>query len=136
MIPSLEAVPVSKTDSMGNYRLQVPSPGIYSVWVKEYSRSNGVAAADDGILVEAGKVSTSELKWTNGRWIEGKVVDPQGNPVSQIVVSVHSAARPKSGGVQSVRTKEDGLSLSGFLLVEPMFIRNNKRLNQPITRLE
>lgn len=105
----------TKTDSRGNYRLQVPSPGIYSVWVKEYSRSNGTAAADDGILVEAGKVSTSELRWTNGRRIEGKVIDQQGEPVKQIAVSVYSPARPISGGVQSVRTKDDGT----FALVVP-----------------
>ncbi|MCA9140252.1 MAG: carboxypeptidase regulatory-like domain-containing protein, partial [Planctomycetales bacterium] len=96
------------TDSLGQYRLVVPSPGIYNVWLKEYRNSSGTVAADDGILVQPGKVAASQLYLSNGHWVNGTVVDPEGNPVGGIVVSTYSAARPQSGGVQSVRTKSDG----------------------------
>jgi len=99
----------SVTDSAGNYRLLPPSPGIYNVWLKKHPRSSrATAAADDGILVEAGKIATSELRVVDGRHLGGKVVDEDGKPVKYIVVRCYSAARPQSGGVQSVRTREHG----------------------------
>jgi len=99
----------SVTDSAGNYRLQPPSPGIYNVWLKKHPRSSrATAAADDGILVEAGKIATSELRVVDGRHLGGKVVDEDGKPVKYIVVRCYSAARPQSGGVQSVRSQEHG----------------------------
>jgi protocatechuate 3,4-dioxygenase beta subunit len=97
------------TDARGRYRLLVPSPGIYNVWLKAFDKDRTkIAAADDGILVEARKVSKSRLHLVTGRAVSGKVVDPDGKPVASIVVSCHSPARPMSGGVESTKTKADG----------------------------
>jgi len=99
----------STTDSAGNYRLKPPSPGIYNVWLKKHPRSSrATAAADDGIFVEAGKISKSELRVVDGRRLTGKVVDENGKPIEHIVVRCHSTARPQSGSTQSIRTKADG----------------------------
>lgn len=106
----------TKTDSLGNYRLPVPSPGIYNVWLKEYRNSNMTTAADDGIVVEAGNVSQSELRLTRGRRVAGKVVDQDGVPVKSIEVHCYSSARPQSGaGVKTVRADQDG----NFVFVVP-----------------
>ncbi|HEV3439554.1 MAG TPA: carboxypeptidase-like regulatory domain-containing protein, partial [Gemmata sp.] len=61
-----------------------------------------------GILVEAGKVSTSVLHLQTGCKIKGKVVNADGSPSANLDVSCHSAARPHSGGIESVETKGDG----------------------------
>lgn len=99
----------SVTDSAGFYRLKPPSPGIYNVWLKKHPRSQRItAAADDGILVQAGQISTSQLRVLDGRYVSGTVIDPTGTLVPNIVVSCYSAARPQTGGVQSVRTDRDG----------------------------
>jgi hypothetical protein len=67
------------------------------------------AAADDGILVEAGKVAASELLLVAGRKVTGKVVDADGKPFANLDVSFYAAARPLSGGgVQSATTKAEG----------------------------
>jgi RNA polymerase sigma factor (sigma-70 family) len=97
------------TDARGRYRLKVPSPGIYNVWLKAFDKDRTkTAAADDGILVEARKVSTSRLLLVTGRTVAGKVVDADGKPVAGLGVSCHSPARPASGGVESTKTKADG----------------------------
>ena len=98
-----------ETDSEGNYRLLPPSPGIYTVWLKKHPHSaRATAAADQGILVEPGKVATSQLRVVDGRHVAGKVLDPEGQPVEHLVVYCYSAVRPQTGGVQSVRTEADG----------------------------
>jgi protocatechuate 3,4-dioxygenase beta subunit len=97
------------TDADGRYRLRVPSPGIYNVWLKEFGTdSSKTAAADDGILVEAGKAASSELHLVDGRKVTGKVVDADGIPFAGLTVNCHSPARPPSGGVQSAKTNADG----------------------------
>ncbi|HEV3385513.1 MAG TPA: sigma-70 family RNA polymerase sigma factor, partial [Gemmata sp.] len=99
----------SITDADGRYRLTVPSPGIYLVWLKEYDKEpTKTAAADDGILVEAGKISASVLQLQEGRKIKGTVVNSDGSPSANLEVSCHSAAQPHAGGVDSVKTKDDG----------------------------
>lgn len=97
------------TDARGRYRLIVPSPGIYNVWLKKFDADPSMtAAADDGIVVEARKVASTQLHLVVGRKVAGKVVDADGKPFGDLTVSCHSAARPHSGGVQSVQTKADG----------------------------
>ncbi len=97
------------TDADGRYRLSVPSPGIYNVWLEGYDKEPGkTVAADDGVFVEAGKVSTSVLRLQEGRKVKGKVVNFDGSPAAKVEVSCNSAARPHSGGIESVKTKDDG----------------------------
>lgn len=97
------------TDADGRYRLSVPSPGIYNVWLKEFGKEpTKTAAADDGVLVEAGKVSASALKLQEGRKIKGKVVNSDGSASANIEVCCYSAARPHSGGIETMETKADG----------------------------
>jgi len=99
----------SVTDAEGRYRLKVPSPGIYNVLLEKFDKApTKTAAADDGILVEAGKVSTSVLHLQQGRKIKGKVVNSDGGPTANIEVYCYSTARPHSGRVQSAITKDDG----------------------------
>ncbi|HUG20713.1 MAG TPA: hypothetical protein VMM56_17120, partial [Planctomycetaceae bacterium] len=98
------------TDGEGRYRLRVPSPGVYSVWLR-----NKPSNTDDGILVEAGKIAASSLRLISNRNVFGKVVDSAGNPIPNRVVSCYSPDRPYAGNVQSIRTKEDG----SFLLKAP-----------------
>jgi beta-lactamase regulating signal transducer with metallopeptidase domain/tetratricopeptide (TPR) repeat protein len=97
------------TDAEGRYRMPVPAPGIYNVWLKKYDQDTSMtAAADDGILVEAGKAATSELSLVVGRRVTGKVVDTDGKTYANVGLSSYSAARPFAGGVQSVKTNEAG----------------------------
>ncbi len=94
------------TDSAGNYRLRPPSPGIYTVWLRKHPRSErAMAPADDGVLVEAGKIASSELRVFSGRYLAGKVVDEDGKPVEHIVVKCQV---PHSSTPQKVRAKADG----------------------------
>ena len=99
------------TDDEGRYRLHVPSPGIYNVWLHEYDRNQWMtAAADDGLLVEAGQATVSQMFLVNARKIAGTLVW-NGKPVEYPVVKCNSAARPESLGVQylhKMRTKADG----------------------------
>jgi len=97
------------TDAAGRYRLLVPSPGIYNVWLKKFDKDpSKTAGADDGILVEAGKVAPSQLHLVNGRKVAGKVVGSDGKPVAKREVSCYSPSRPPSGGPQSAQTDADG----------------------------
>lgn len=97
------------TDADGRYRLLVPSPGIYNVWLKKYDKdSTKTAAADDAIQVEAGKVAASQLQLLDGIEVAGKVVNAAGKPFASMEVYCYSAARPPSGGVQSAKTRADG----------------------------
>ncbi len=101
--------PDSITDSLGNYRLQPPSPGLYYVWLKKIPRnSRATASIDRNILVKAGKVATSELQMLDGRYLTGKVIDESGSPVENIVVHSVSSERPDRRGTQKIRTKKDG----------------------------
>jgi len=100
---------IAVTDAAGRYRLPVPSPGIYNVWLKKFDKDpSKTAAADDGIVVEAGKVAPSQLYLVDGRKVTGKVVGSDGKPVAKREVSCYSPARPQSGGSQSVQTDGDG----------------------------
>jgi len=98
------------TDDDGNYRLLVPSPGIYTVWLKKYDVDPEMtAAADDGLQVEAGKVTQSRLLLVHGRKVIGRAVDTDGKPFVNLTVMCYSAARPLSlGGVQSTPTNDEG----------------------------
>ncbi len=99
----------AKSDSAGWYRLQPRAPGIYNVWLAKHPRSStATAVADDGILVQAGLVATSELRVLTGRFVSGTVIDEAGQPVPNRVVHCYSAARPTSSATQSIRTKYDG----------------------------
>jgi len=97
------------TNAEGRYRLTVPSPGIYNVWLQQFDKDPTMtAAADDGILVEAGRVAASKLRLVVGRKVGGKVVDSDNKPFAKLDVSCYSAARPMSGGIQLVESKADG----------------------------
>jgi hypothetical protein len=98
------------TDADGRYRLVVPSPGIYTVYIKSFDGlDNKTAAADDGLLVEAGKVTSSFLRLVPGREVAGNVVDSRGKPLEGRTVMSYSAARPQSlSGVLSTISLEDG----------------------------
>jgi beta-lactamase regulating signal transducer with metallopeptidase domain/WD40 repeat protein len=97
------------TDAEGRYRMPVPAPGIYNVWLKKYDQDTSLtAAADDAILVEAGKVARSQLYLVVGRKVTGKVVDADGKTYANVGLSSYSPARPFSGGVQSVKTSKTG----------------------------
>jgi hypothetical protein len=100
----------SITDQEGRYRLVVPSPGIYTVLLKKYAADQTMtAAADDGLKVEAGKVTPSRLRLVRGRTVTGKVVDENGEPMGGLDVMCYSAARPQSlGTVESTMTSERG----------------------------
>ncbi len=97
------------TDAEGIYRLLVPSPGIYNVWLKTFDKDPAMtAAADDGILVEPGKVSPSQLYLIKARKVGGKVVDEDGNTIANLSVQCYSPARLYGGGNQSALTNADG----------------------------
>ena len=97
------------TDAEGRYRLQVPSPGIYNVWLKKFDQgSTMTAAADDGLLVEAGKVTPSQLFLVKARKVAGKVEDSDGKPCADLSVSCNSATSPQAGDIQSVKSNGDG----------------------------
>ncbi len=97
------------TDAEGRYRLLVPSPGIYNVWLKKFDQDHSkTAAADDGIRVEAGKAAPSQLRLIVGRKVSGKVVDSTGKKYANMEVYCYSAAQPQSGGPQSATTGTDG----------------------------
>lgn len=91
------------TNAVGRYRMAVPSPGIYKVWVKAHQEP-GKAAAADCVLVQAGRASSTFLKLTPARKITGKVVDSDGNPVGGIQVNSASSADISIG----TKSKEDG----------------------------
>lgn len=100
---------VAVTDTQGRYRLRVPSPGIYNVWLKKFDQGETMtAAADDGLLVEAGKITASQLSLVKGRKVTGKVVDTNGRPFPNLSVNCHSTALPQWGGIQSVQSMDDG----------------------------
>ena len=97
------------TDADGRYRMAVPSPGIYNVWLKKFDTNPQMtAAADDGVLVEAGKAATADLRLVAGRKVAGKVIHADGKPFADVSVGCYSAARPHSGGIQSFKTRADG----------------------------
>lgn len=98
------------TDKDGNYRLFVPSPGIYTVYLKAYEIDPlKTAAADDGMLVEAGKITKSQLQLITGRKVTGKVVDEKGKSYEGLTVMSYSTARPQSlSGVLSTKTNAEG----------------------------
>ncbi len=98
------------TDSEGRYRLVVPSPGIYTVFLKAYDAAPTLTAiADDGVKVEAGRVTQSMLRLVEGQQVAGKALDENGIPLAGLTVMCYSAARPHSlGSVHSTTTKEDG----------------------------
>jgi hypothetical protein len=97
------------TDADGRYRLSVPSPGIYLVWLKRSDREpTKTAVADDGLLVEAGKVTKSALVLQEGRKVQGTVVDAKGKGVANLTVMCHSPARPQDATALSATTRKDG----------------------------
>ena len=97
------------TDAEGRYRLKVPSPGIYNVWLKQHSDPYWTAAADDGLFVEGGKVTTSRMQLIRGTMISGTLVDTDEKPQSGMTVYCYSLARPQSAAtVQIVTTNDKG----------------------------
>ncbi len=111
------------TDAEGRYRLKVPSPGIYNVWLKHAgaageeipktdttdAQPTWTAAADDGLLVEGGKITTSKMQLIRGTMIAGTVVDASNQPQAGVRIYCYSLARPQSGSaVQSVKTDDKG----------------------------
>ncbi len=79
------------TDAEGRYRLKTPSPGIYDVWLKKYDEPGFTAVADDGLLVEADRVTASEMTLILGVPIKG-IVTHDGEPVSRAKVHCRSTA--------------------------------------------
>lgn len=98
------------TDAMGHYRMKVPSPGIYNVWLKKFDGDRRMTAiADDGLLVEAGKVAASQLRLELGRKVSGRLVGPDGATTAGRGIGCSSSARPESAsGIQSTKTGEGG----------------------------
>ncbi|MCA9060893.1 MAG: hypothetical protein KDA85_20415, partial [Planctomycetaceae bacterium] len=96
------------TKADGSFRLLVPSPGLYNVWVREFPGKELTAAADDGVVVQARKVTVSQLQLLKGRRISGLVLRNDGSPVPLMTVMCYSQARPQSGGPQSTKTNADG----------------------------
>ncbi len=96
------------TDDEGRYRLHVPAPGFYNVWLHEYQDKWMTAAADDGLFVDAGKVTASQMFLVNARKIVGTLVDSAGKPVRNPVVKCNSPARPESLHVHKMRAEPDG----------------------------
>lgn len=97
------------TDANGRYRLKVPSPGIYNVWLKKFESPRMTAIADDGLIVEGGKVTTSRMVLMAGTQFGGTLVDEQGQAVPDVTVYCNSLARPASAGVELVKTNEKGV---------------------------
>jgi beta-lactamase regulating signal transducer with metallopeptidase domain/WD40 repeat protein/HEAT repeat protein len=98
------------SDADGRYRLVPPSPGIYNVWLKKYDGDRRMTAmADDGLLVEAGQVATSQMRLIIGQKVAGRLVDVDGTPAGGRGIAGSSTARPESGAtIESVKTKDDG----------------------------
>jgi WD40 repeat protein/beta-lactamase regulating signal transducer with metallopeptidase domain len=97
------------TDAQGRYRLLPPSSGIYIVWLKKYGNAEMTAAADDGLLVEPGKITESRMTLVKGTPVAGVLVDEQNEPVPRITVYCYSTARPQAGStVMSVETDDEG----------------------------
>lgn len=119
------------TDAAGHYRLVVPSPGIYTVFLKSHDADlKMTAAADDGLEVEAGKVTESMLRLVAGQRVGGKAVDENGTPFVGLTVMSYSAARPQSlGGVQSTMTQDDG-SFEFYLAAGPARVYATEKVSQ------
>ncbi len=102
------------TDAAGRYRLKMPSPGIYSVYVRHLKTepqevARMTAIADNGVLVEAGKISASRMVWMDGIQVDGTLVDEQGQPVPDTTVYCYSAAKPQTTAeVVTVKSDDQG----------------------------
>ena len=102
------------TDAAGRYRLKMPSPGIYSVYVRHLKTepqevARMTAIADNGVLVEAGKVSASRMVWMDGIQVDGTLVDEQGQPVPDTTVYCYSTAKPQTTAeVVTVKSDDQG----------------------------
>lgn len=97
----------AKTDAQGKYRIVVPSPGYYSVFLKSYRKDWKTARADCSLQVDAGRRTNSSLRLMSARNISGILIDENGQPVSGAVVRFKSPSRPFSQP-QGVRSKSDG----------------------------
>ena len=102
------------TDAAGRYRLKMPSPGIYNVYVRHLETeppevARMTAIADNGVLVEAGKVATSRMVWMAGTRVVGTLVDERGQPVPDTTVYCYSMAKPQTTAeVVTVKSDEQG----------------------------
>jgi beta-lactamase regulating signal transducer with metallopeptidase domain len=73
----------------GRYRIEGLSPGFYNVIFLAPANSSRTAAANDGVVVEPGRVTTADLVVVDGRRLWGRVVDASsgrpmpGNPVGR-----------------------------------------------------
>ncbi|MBS0261064.1 MAG: carboxypeptidase regulatory-like domain-containing protein [Planctomycetes bacterium] len=105
----------SITDAQGKYRLAAPVPGVYVVWLEKSGNAEMTAAADDGLLVEAGKIAASRLTLRKGTPVAGVVVNEQDQPVPGATVYCYSTARPPAAP-RGMTAKSDDQGRFQFLV--------------------
>jgi beta-lactamase regulating signal transducer with metallopeptidase domain len=82
----------------GRYRIGGLTPGAYNVIFESPANSARTAAANDGVLVDPGKVTTADLVVIDGRRLWGRVVNAaSGRPMPGIHVGYCGPARPWGG---------------------------------------
>jgi beta-lactamase regulating signal transducer with metallopeptidase domain len=82
----------------GRFRIEGLSPGFYNVIFLAPANFARTAAANDGVIVEPGKITTADLVVVDGRRLWGRVVDASSDkPMPGIHVGYYGPARPRSG---------------------------------------
>ncbi|MBS0264200.1 MAG: hypothetical protein JSS02_19845, partial [Planctomycetes bacterium] len=119
------------TTAAGTFRLVVPSPGIYNVWLKQSPDPALVAAADEALIVAAGQVTDSRLVVFRGTKMMGVLLDEHDQPVPDATVFFHSFARPTAGGPESIKTDQAGRFSPVLVPGQAYFYMNpgDRRLN-------
>lgn len=104
-----KAPAAAETDRDGKYILKDVPVGIYNVWLYRYDADPKlVAAADQGVEVQAGQTAASKLRLVVARQVRGQLIR-QGKPVAAEQIGCYSAARPQStANVQSTKSAADG----------------------------
>ncbi|MCA9076224.1 MAG: carboxypeptidase regulatory-like domain-containing protein, partial [Planctomycetaceae bacterium] len=101
------------TDDEGRYRLLL-IPDYYNIWA---SMNDRTVDALKSFEAKAGANLAADLKMIAGGYIEGRLIDSDGQPVTSspsdpISIGVHGPARPFNGStVQATTVEEDGTFL-------------------------
>ncbi|HVX13499.1 MAG TPA: PQQ-binding-like beta-propeller repeat protein [Pirellulales bacterium] len=101
-----ENTTIVATGGDGCYRIRVPSPGIYNVWLQDaQDDAHMTAVDDDGVVVEPYKVAESNLRLVRARMVAGKVIGADGKPVAGCDVIATSSRRSEP---QIAKTESNG----------------------------
>lgn len=108
------APPAERTDEKGEFVLAGVSPGDYTVVARESGRAPGIAAA----VVEPEGESTVSLTVSDGGYVTGRIVDPEGRPLAgrARVLGFEDRGLPSfASDILTVEAKADGTFALGPL---------------------